>query len=243
VWFDCGLCGVLQMMVVATAKDQLCLFTKEGVEVERASLGGEQEGLGAIIYHTHILNTFGNPEKTYHSSLSVRGAALYILGTLQLWRARLLPWGDRIKALQDAGDWMGAFHIAMELYDGQARGVTGLPRGLDAMREAIMETLLALLSAYIDEAFAYLSLVIPSSPMPPVDVAGTKDHLQAEEAVSTVADSWGGGSVGQDMIDEAREQYARVGGVAIEFCVHVGKREVLFENVFHKFEAVSQRGT
>ncbi|CAM6071281.1 unnamed protein product [Sphagnum tenellum] len=232
-----------QMMVVATAKDQLCLFTKEGVEVERASLGGEQEGLGAIIYHTHILNTFGNPEKTYHSSLSVRGAALYILGTLQLWRARLLPWGDRIKALQDAGDWMGAFHIAMELYDGQARGVTGLPRGLDAMREAIMETLLALLSAYIDEAFAYLSLVIPSSPMPPVDVAGTKDHLQAEEAVPTVADSWGGGSVGQDMIAEAREQYARVGGVAIEFCVHVGKREVLFENVFHKFEAVSQRGT
>lgn len=205
------------MLVVVTAKDELCLFTKEGVELERGSIRGEQEGVGALIYHTHIMNALGNPEKAYHSSLSVRGAALYLMGPQQLWRARLLPWRERIKALEDAGDWMGAFHIAMELYDGRARGVTGLPRGLDAMREAIMSTLLALLSAYIDMAFEYLSVA-----------SQTADRQVSE-------------GLGQDL-QEAREQYARVGGVAIEFCVHIGKQDVLFENVFSKFVAVGQRG-
>jgi hypothetical protein len=213
------------MLVIVTAKDELCLFTKEGVELERGSIRGEQEGVGALIYHTHIMNALGNPEKAYHSSLSVRGAALYLMGPHQLWRARLLPWRERIKALEDAGDWMGAFHIAMELYDGRARGVTGLPRGLDAMRDAIMSTLLALLSAYIDMAFAYLSVAFGST----------------TEAASQTADRQGLVGLGQDL-QEAREQYARVGGVAIEFCVHIGKQDVLFENVFSKFVAVGQRG-
>lgn len=198
------------MLVVVTAKDELCLFTREGVELERGSIRGEQEGVGSLIYHTHIMNALGNPEKAYHSSLSVRGAALYLMGPQQLWRARLLPWRERIKALEDAGDWMGAFHIAMELYDGRARGVTGLPRGLDAMREAIMSTLLALLSAYIDQVFEYLSVAFKTT--------------------------------GEGLGQEAREEYARVGGVAIEFCVHIGKQDVLFENVFSKFVAVGQRG-
>lgn len=213
------------MLVIVTAKDELCLFTKEGVELERGSIMGEQEGVGSLIYHTHIMNALGNPEKAYHSSLSVRGAALYLMGPHQLWRARLLPWRERIKALEDAGDWMGAFHIAMELYDGRARGVTGLPRGLDAMRDAIMSPLLGLLSAYIDMAFAYLSVAFGST----------------TETASQTADRQGSVGLGQDL-QEAREQYARVGGVAIEFCVHIGKQDVLFENVFSKFVAVGQRG-
>ncbi|CAM6085101.1 unnamed protein product [Calypogeia fissa] len=229
-----------QMMVVATSKDQLCLFTNEGVEIERAVLETEHGGIGAFIYHTHFMNLYGNPEKAYHNALAVRGAALYLLGPSQLWRARLLPWKDRIKALENAGDWMGAFHIAMEIYDGRSQGVTGLPKGLDAMREAIMPTLLALLSAYIDEAFAYLSLALgPSSSTPVMKIAPEpikQQHELSQTQGSTARQSDNG-------VVEAREQYARVGGVAIEFCVHIRKTEVLFENVFSKFEAVGQRGT
>lgn len=232
------------MLVVVTAKDQLCLFTKEGCEVERASLGREEEGLGALTFHTHMTNSFGNPEKAHHGSLSVRGAALYLLGPSQLWRARLLPWRERIKALQDAGDWMGAFHIAMELFDGRARGVTGLPRGLDAMREAIMSTLLALLSAYIDEAFEYLSLAFAAVSVPPLDHTPGANRARQSADMGAVLDGPEHEKVignGQEML-EAREQYARVGGVAIEFCVHIGKQDVLFESVFSKFESVGQRG-
>lgn len=229
----------LQMMVVATSKDQLCLFTNEGVEIERAVLGTEHGGSGAFIYHTHFMNLYGNPEKAYHNALAVRGAALYLLGPSQLWRARLLPWRDRIKALENAGDWMGAFHIAMEIYDGRSQGVTGLPKGLDAMREAIMPTLLALLSAYIDEAFAYLSLALgPSSSTTMMQIAPEPIKQQHELSLTQ-------GSTARQPdngVVEAREQYARVGGVAIEFCVHIRKTEVLFENVFSKFEAVGQRG-
>ncbi|BBN19147.1 vacuolar protein sorting-associated protein 8 [Marchantia polymorpha subsp. ruderalis] len=234
-----------QMVVVATAKDELCLFTNEGVEIERAALCSEHGGLGAVTYHTHFSNMYGNPEKAYHNSLAVRGAALYLLGPVQLWRARLLPWRDRISALQNAGDSLGAFHIAMEIYDGRSQGVTGLPRGLDAMREAIMPTLLSLLSSYIDEAFAYLSLAFGSSPS---SSSGSESaivsqiHLGKPDVVSSAVASGTRDSV-EELAVEAREQYARVGGVAIEFCVHIHKTEVLFENVFSKFDAVGQRGT
>lgn len=235
------------MMVVATSKDQLCLFTNEGVEIERAALGTEHGGIGAFIYHTHFMNLYGNPEKAYHNAMAVRGAALYLLGPNQLWRARLLPWKDRIKALENAGDWMGAFHIAMEIYDGRSQGVTGLPKGLDAMREAIMPTLLALLSAYIDEAFAYLSLALGPSSTPqmmkiaPEPIQKQRDLSQPQGSAAPEPDG-GAETLVQEMVVEARDQYARVGGVAIEFCVHIRKTEVLFENVFSKFEAVGQRG-
>ncbi|KAL3676096.1 hypothetical protein R1sor_026044 [Riccia sorocarpa] len=234
-----------EMVVVTTSKDELCLYTSEGVEIERAALSHDHSGLGAVTYHTHFLNIYGNPEKAYHNSLAVRGAALYVLGPSQLWRARLLPWQDRIKALQNAGDSLGAFHIAMEIYDGRSQGVTGLPRGLDAMRDAIMPTLLSLLSSYIDEAFAYLSLAFGSSSSPAASESGTALASSAKSGHTTVGMEGPGEakhSVEETAV-EVREQYARVGGVAIEFCVHIHKTDVLFENVFSKFDAVGQRGT
>ncbi|XP_024531344.1 vacuolar protein sorting-associated protein 8 homolog [Selaginella moellendorffii] len=197
-----------QMLVVATVKAELCLFTKEGLALERAAIRDNDGHTEPLTFHTYFLETCNNPEKVYGNSLGVRGAASYFLGASKLWRARLLPWQDRIKALQDAGDWMGAFQIAMELFDGRARGVTGLPSGLRAMQEAIMPNLLALLSSYIDEAFAYVRLAL-----------------------------------GVPETEAAREQYARVGRVAIEFCVHISRTDVLFENVFRKFDEVAQAAT
>eukprot|EP01018_Ginkgo_biloba_P013146 Gb_27586 [translate_table: standard] len=214
-----------QMLVVLTSKGQLCLFTKEGTELHRASLPVEDVGGDtAVIYHTFFVNAFGNPEKAYHNSLAVRGAAIYLLGPTQLWRSRLLPWWERIQALQNAGDWMGALHMAMELYDGNAKGVIGLPRKLDAMREAIMPFLLQLLCAYIDEAFSYISLAFNNQ----------HGKLEAESDGQSEKDS---------VFVQIKEQFARVGGVAIEFCVHIKKTDVLFESVFSKFVGVHHGGT
>lgn len=224
------------MLVVFTLDNQLCLFTKDGFEVERASLGGDE----AVTYLSYFVNQFGSPEKMYNSSLAVRGAALYLLGPSQLWRTCLLPWQDRIKALQDAGDWMGAFHIAMELYDGQARGVTGLPRGIEARRDVIMPTLLFLLSAYIDEAFTYLSLAHSShANQPKLDEAGLNSSPVGNHKYELSASQ---NVLVDDSELEIKDQYARVGGVAIEFCVHIRKTDVLFETVFDKFDAVGQQG-
>lgn len=214
-----------QMLVVLTSKGQLCLFTKEGIELDRSRLPLEDVGGdSSVIYHTHFMNAFGNPEKAYHNSVAVRGAAIYLLGPTWLLRSRLLPWKERIQALQNAGDWMGALHMAMELYDGNAQGVIGLPRTLDALREAIMGFLLQLLSAYVDEAFSYISLAFSNQ----------HEKLEAEVEGHNQKDS---------VSVQIKEQFARVGGVAIEFCVHIRRTDVLFDSVFSKFVGVQHGGT
>ncbi|KAJ7567914.1 hypothetical protein O6H91_01G011900 [Diphasiastrum complanatum] len=230
-----------QILVVLTSNEELHLYTKEGSELEQANLFMEEIDVETVVYHTHFLNSFGNPEKVYHNAVAVRGAALYLLGTQKLWRARLLPWKDRIKALQDAGDWMGAFHIAMELYDGKAKGVTGLPKRLDALREAIAPTLLELLSSYIDEAFAYLSLALGSPLSSGATSLDETGNLNGQRTLSFVAEPKAL-NMEVDVNLVAKEQYARVGGVAIEFCVHIKRTDVLFANVFEKFSAVGQKG-
>ena len=87
----------MQMLVIVTATDELWLFTEEGDQLERGTVRGEQEGVGALIYHTNIMNALGKPEEAYQSSLSVRGAASYLMGPHKLWRARLLPRQERTK--------------------------------------------------------------------------------------------------------------------------------------------------
>lgn len=214
-----------QMLVVLTSKGQLCLFTKEGTELDRSRLPLEDVGGdSSVIYHTHFMNAFGNPEKAHHNSVAVRGAAIYLLGPTWLLRSRLLPWKERIQALQNAGDWMGALHMAMELYDGNAQGVIGLPSTLDALREAIMAFLLQLLSAYVDEAFSYISLAFSNQ----------HEKLEAEVEGQSQKDS---------VSVQIKEQFARVGGVAIEFCVHIRRTDVLFDSVFSKFVGVQHGGT
>ena len=180
--------------------------------MDRVNIESDEVKTTALSYHAYILNNFGNPEKTYHNSVAVQAANMYLLGPLRVWRARLLPWHDRIKALQHAGDWMGAFHVGMEVFDGRALAVVGIPRKTDLLQKAAVPVLLDLLSAYVDEAFTYLSLAFGS------DIKNSSD------------------------IAKAKEQYTRVGGVAIEFCVHIHQPDVLFNQIFNKFCNAEQKG-
>jgi hypothetical protein len=46
---------------------------------------------------------------------------MFVLGPSGLKVGRLLHWKERLEGLKQAGDWLGAFHAAMELYDGKAK--------------------------------------------------------------------------------------------------------------------------
>jgi hypothetical protein len=46
---------------------------------------------------------------------------MFVLGPSGLKVGRLLHWRERLEGLKQAGDWLGAFHAAMELYDGKAK--------------------------------------------------------------------------------------------------------------------------
>ncbi|KAJ3693979.1 hypothetical protein LUZ60_009459 [Juncus effusus] len=213
---DCAAIGVAwlddQMLVVLNTRGQLCLFAKDGSELHRTSITTtDDDSIDDIItFHTHFSNVYGNPEKSYHNSVSVRGATVYILGPMHLMVSRLLPWKERIQVLQRAGDWMGALDMAMRIYDGHTQGVVDLPRKIGDIREAIMPFLVELLLSYVDEVFSYISVAFR-------------------------------GQSGKEA--EMEEQYARVGGVAVEYCVHISRTDILFDTVFSRFLAVQHGGT
>ncbi|QCE02488.1 Vacuolar protein sorting-associated protein 8 [Vigna unguiculata] len=214
-----------QMLVVQTSSGQLYLFSKDGTVIHQTSIA--IDGIGGddlVSYHTHFINVFGNPEKAYHNSVAVRGASIYILGPTHLLISRLLPWKERISVLRKAGDWMGALNMAMTLYDGHAHGVIDLPRTLDAVHEAIMPFLVELLTSYVDEVFSYISVAFCNQ-------------------IGKVDQSNDSNSRSNSMHCEIKEQYTRVGGVAVEFCCHVKRMDILFDEIFSKFVGVQQRET
>lgn len=214
-----------QMLVVVTLTGQLCLFAKDGTMIHQTSFAVDGSGGDDLAaYHTHFINIFGNPEKAYHNCMAVRGATIYILGSMHLVVSRLLPWKERIQVLRKAGDWMGSLNMAMTLYDGHAHGVIDLPRSLDAVHEAIMPYLVELLLSYVDEVFSYISVAFCNQ-------IGKMEQLDDPKIENTSVHS------------EIKEQFTRVGGVAVEFCVHIKRTDILFDEIFTKFVAVQHRDT
>ncbi|XP_015572370.2 vacuolar protein sorting-associated protein 8 homolog [Ricinus communis] len=213
------------MLVVLTLTGQLYLFAKDGTVIHQTSFAVDGSGGDDLVaYHTHFINIYGNPEKAYHNSLAVRGASVYILGPTHLVVSRLLPWKERIQVLRRAGDWMGALNMAMTLYDGQAHGVIDLPKSVDAVQETIMPYLVELLLSYVDEVFSYISVAF----------CNQIGKVEQQDESKT-----GGSSVHS----EIKEQFTRVGGVAVEFCVHIHRTDILFDEIFSKFMAVQHRDT
>ncbi|KAK3152034.1 hypothetical protein QOZ80_2BG0153450 [Eleusine coracana subsp. coracana] len=213
-----------QMLVVLNLRGQLCLFSKDGSELRRTTF--VPDGLvfdDTILHHAYFSNKFGNPERHFNNSVAVRGATVYILGPTFLTVSRLLPWKERIEALKRAGDWMGALDMAMRLYDGQTQGVVDLPRTVDSIREAIMPYLVELLLSYISYVFEYISIALSNH----TGKGGESDGLMETD---------------KSLMTQREEQYARVGGVAVEYCVHIGRNDILFDTVFSKFVAAQSGG-
>lgn len=221
---DDNSCILAQILVILTSTGQLSLFAKDGTVIHQTSFvvdgaGGDD----SVAYHTYFTNIFGNPEKAYQNSIGVRGASIYILGPAHLVVSRLLTWKERIQVLRKAGDWMGALNMAMTLYDGNSHGVIDLPRSLDSVQQAIMPYLVELLLSYVDEVFSYISVAFCNQ----IGKTEEVDHPKNR------------GSSGHS---EIKEQFTRVGGVAVEFCVHIKRTDILFDEIFSKFVGVQHRG-
>ncbi|XP_065860044.1 uncharacterized protein [Euphorbia lathyris] len=218
VWLDA------HMLVVLTLTGQLYLFAKDGTIIHQTSVAVDGSGGDDLVaYHTHFMNIYGNPEKAYHNCLAIRGASLYILGPMHLIVSRLLPWKERIQVLRRAGDWMGALNMSMTLYDGQAHGVIDLPRSVDAVQETVMPYLVELLLSYVEEVFSYISVAFCNQ-------IGKVEQDDLKSGSSSVR-------------SEIKEQFSRVGGVAVEFCVHIKRTDILFDEIFSKFVAIQHRDT
>ncbi|KAK6121136.1 hypothetical protein DH2020_045124 [Rehmannia glutinosa] len=203
-----------QMLAILTVTGQLYLFAKDGNLIHQTSFSVDGfQGDDLIAYHMYFTNTFGHPEKAYHNSVAIRGATIYILGPEHLIISRLLSWKERIEVLRKAGDWMGALNMAMALYDGQSHGVIDLPKNLYDIQRSVMPYLVELLQSYVSEVFSYMSVSCYSQ------------------------------NINGDQFNEIKEQYTRVGGVAVEFCVHIRRTDILFDEILPKFEDAHHKDT
>ncbi|XP_074334037.1 uncharacterized protein LOC141671649 isoform X2 [Apium graveolens] len=214
-----------QLLVVLTSDGQLCLFeTEEGTVVHQTSFtvdGSRADDL--IAYHAQFTNTSGVPEKAYHNCVAISGASIYVLGPKQLTLSRLLPWKERIEVLRKSGDWIGALNMAISLYNGATHGVIDFPRTADEVNNTVMPYLVELLLSYVDEVFSYMSVAFGNQ-------IGKLDQLE---------DSSTSGSVRS----EIEEQFTRVGGVAVEFCVHIKRTDILFDEIHSRFVSVQHNDT
>ncbi|KAL2478611.1 transducin family protein/WD-40 repeat family protein [Forsythia ovata] len=203
-----------QMLAILTLTRQLYLFAKDGNVIHQTSFAVDGlRGDDLISSHIYFTNTLGNPEKAHHNCVAVRGATIYILGPEHLIVSRLLPWKERIEVLRKAGDWMGALNMAMTLYDGQSHGVIDLPKNLDDIQRSVMPYLVELLLSYVSEVFSYIS------------VACCNQNGKLDQS------------------NEIKEQYTRVGGVAVEFCVHIRRTDILFDEIVSKFDEAQHKDT
>lgn len=211
--------------MVLTSDGQLCLFeTEEGILIHQTSFavdGSRADDL--IAYHSQFSTTSGSPEKAYHNCVAISGASIYVLGPKQLTVSCLLPWKERIEVLRKAGDWIGALNMAISLYNGDTHGVIDFPRTSDEVNNTVMPYLVELLLSYVDEVFSYISVAFCNQ-------IGKLDQLE---------DSSTSGSVHS----EIEEQFTRVGGVAVEFCVHIKRTDVLFDEIYSRFVSVKHKGT
>lgn len=201
------------MLAILTSTAHLCLYAKDGNLIHRTSFSMDGfRGDNLISHHVYFTNSVGNPEKAYHNSISVRGATIYILGQEHLIVSRLLSWKERIEVLRKAGDWIGALNMAMALYDGQSLGLVDLPTNLDDLQRTVMPYIAELLQAYVNEVFSYIS------------VACYNQNTKVDQS------------------NEIKEQYIRVGGVAVELCVHIRRTDILFDDIMSKFDEAHQKG-
>lgn len=201
------------MLAILTLTAHLFLYAKDGTLIHQTSFSVDGfRGDNLISHHIYFTNSFGSPEKAYHNSIAVRGATIYILGQDHLIVSRLLSWKERIEVLRKAGDWIGALNMAMALYDGKSHGLVDLPKNLDDLQRIIMPYLAELLQAYVSEVFSYIS------------VASYNQNTKPDQS------------------NETKEQYIRVGGVAVEFCVHIKRTDILFDDIVSKFDEAHQKG-
>eukprot|EP00898_Chlorokybus_atmophyticus_P008146 jgi/Chlat1/8332/Chrsp8S08103 len=234
-WLDEQVLGVL---LVRGSISTLCLCSLDGEVLQRVGVPG---GSDALAHHNFFTNSSGAPERSFHNCMASRGSSLYILGTSQLLHARVLAWKERLAYLCGSGDWMAAFRLALDYYDGTAKPMSTLPSNetsLPLLHRTLRPSLLPLLADFVDGAIA---------------AAETEaiEEVMRRSAMSESGGEGGGGGEGDGM-DIVDARFVAAGEVAVEFCVHVGELGALFggagaeggsSSVFGKFDVAGQRAT
>jgi hypothetical protein len=63
--------------------------------------------------------------------------------------AHILTWEERLALLVDKNKWLDALSLALDLYEGHAKAVVGLPADLTARKEIMSDKIIEILISYV----------------------------------------------------------------------------------------------
>jgi vacuolar protein sorting-associated protein 8 len=90
----------------------------------------------------------------FHMSFRAYKGRLFLLGTNEIWWGSLTNWADRLLALMNIGDFIGAIRLATRYYTGQGEQLTvGLPEDEESRRRTVGEKLFEMMTASLKFAF------------------------------------------------------------------------------------------
>lgn len=90
----------------------------------------------------------------FHMSLRAHKGRLFLLGYNDVSIGNLSNWADRLVAMMETGDFIGAIRLATSYYNGTSEKLTiGLPEEADARHAKVQEKLAEMMSASLKFAF------------------------------------------------------------------------------------------
>lgn len=90
----------------------------------------------------------------FHMSFRAYKGRLFLLGASEVWWGSLTNWADRLLALMNVGDFIGAIRLATRYFAGQGEKLTiGLPEDATARQGVVGEKLFEMIAASLKFAF------------------------------------------------------------------------------------------
>ncbi|KAL6250687.1 Vacuolar protein sorting-associated protein 8 [Rhinocladiella similis] len=90
----------------------------------------------------------------FHMSFRAYKGRLFLLGFNDIWTGVLTNWADRLLALMNVGDFIGAIRLATKYYLGEGEKVTiGLPEEDELRASMVQEKLIEMMTASLKYAF------------------------------------------------------------------------------------------
>ncbi|ETN37395.1 uncharacterized protein HMPREF1541_08386 [Cyphellophora europaea CBS 101466] len=90
----------------------------------------------------------------FHMSVRAYKGRLFLLGYNEIWWGSLTNWADRLLALMNVGDFIGAIRLATRYYSGLGEKLTiGLPEDEETRKTTVGERLFEMMTASLKYAF------------------------------------------------------------------------------------------
>lgn len=129
-----------RVIVFLNVKDQLRVFDPFTVEeIETMDV----KALG-LVYHSRFTKA-----DSFHHSFRSHKERVYLLGMEKIHSAHILTWEERLALLVDKNKWLDALSLALDLYEGHAKAVVGLPADLTARKEIMSDKIIEILISYV----------------------------------------------------------------------------------------------